>query len=133
MEKKYYHVQDGAINKGPVACPKAWKNISGFHHMTDAEKAPYGWLPERIVGNDTLLENQVKTGPVKSVGADEVVATYTITTKTAQEIDDERAAAAEASVASDIVESIIEWAAPLFGKTKEDARSEIKAKIKARK
>jgi hypothetical protein len=63
---------------------------------------------------------------------DTVTPVIASTPYTAQEIDDAKEAASEAALSTDIVDAIIEWAAPLVGKSKVDARTEIKAKHKAK-
>lgn len=90
----YCHVEDGTIDRGPAALPRSWKNISGLNHMDAEGLRGIGWLPVRYVDPAFDPETQVRTGPVLVVDTDEVVGTYTVRDKTAQELDDEKDAEA---------------------------------------
>ena len=91
---QYCHIDNGSIDEGPKRLPTAWRNISGLHHQDVAGLKALGWLPVRYVNETYTPATQVRTGPVYAVDADEVVGTYTVRSKTAQELDDEKDAIA---------------------------------------
>ena len=91
---RYLHIEDGRIDEGPKALPRAWRNVSGLDRADAARLKELGWLPEVRVGFKPFdPATQVRTGPVHQVGADDVTATYTVRAKTQGEMDaDQRAA-----------------------------------------
>ena len=91
----YCHIENNIIDEGPKPIPTAWRNISGLHHLDAAELKKLSWLPVRRVGFEPFNPAvQVRTGPMYVIEPDEVVATYTVRDKTAQELDAEKDAIA---------------------------------------
>ncbi|KKN90077.1 hypothetical protein LCGC14_0231900 [marine sediment metagenome] len=95
----YCHIDDGAIDDGPRALPRAWRNVSGLRRGTPEFLKDKGWLPVRYVDESFDPATQVRTGPVGcNVGdpvppdADEVVGIYTVKDKTQLELDDDQQA-----------------------------------------
>ena len=88
---QYCHIENNVIDEGPKPIPTAWRNISGLHHLDKAKLKALGWLPVRRVGFEPFDPTaQVRTGPDYAIEADEVVATYTVRDKTAQELADDQ-------------------------------------------
>ncbi|MCH7486226.1 MAG: hypothetical protein IIC04_04485 [Proteobacteria bacterium] len=130
----FSHVENGIIDEGPKTLPRSWRNISGLHHQDAAGLKTLGWLPVRYENEAYDPATQVRTGPMgANVGdavspdADEVVGTYTVRDKSAQEIDDEKTAAIQAELGRKFIKALVKWMAPLLGKTVTEARDEIKA------
>lgn len=99
--KDYCHIEDGVIEDGPRKLPRSWRNVSGLNLGTPEELKDKGWLPVRYVDESFDPTTQVRTGPVGCnvddpvpPDADEVIGTYTVRDKTAQELDDEKDALA---------------------------------------
>jgi hypothetical protein len=88
---RYALVENGAVIDGPRALPKAWRNISGLHFLSDPELAALGWLPWRLVET----EGEVITGSTVEITATEIVETQTRRAKTADEVAAETEALAE--------------------------------------
>lgn len=125
---EYCHIENNVIDEGPKTLPTSWRNISGLHHQDAAGLKKLGWLPVRRVGFEPFDPAvQVRTGPDYAVGADEVVAAYTVRDKTAQEIDDEKTVAVQAELGRKFIKALVKWMTPLLGKTVTEARDEIKA------
>ena len=92
---EYCHIENNVIDEGPKTLPTSWRNISGLHHQNAAELKKLGWLPVRRVGFESFDSAvQVRTGPAYAIEPDEVVATYTVRDKTAQELNAEKDAIA---------------------------------------
>ena len=79
---RYGYVVDGAVVKGPKGLPKAWKNISNFHNLSDEELRNHGWLPWRLVE----ASGQVYEGTTVEITATEIVETQQFRDKTADEL-----------------------------------------------
>lgn len=94
---QYYKVEDGAVVDGARSkSALRHPNVSICDATTDAELAALGFLPEDRIGFTPFdSATQKRTGPVLVVEADKVTATYTVADKTLQELDDEKAAAAD--------------------------------------
>jgi len=87
----YFHITNGVIDIGPRPLPKAWRNISGLDLLPADKLKALGWLPQVVVGFEPFdPETQKRTGPINVINADDVTSTYTVTNKTAQEIDAEK-------------------------------------------
>ena len=87
---QYCHIENNVIDEGPKPIPTAWRNISGLHYLDVAKLKALGWLPVRYVNEAHDPAVQVRTGPVYAIETDEVVATYTVRDKTAQELADDQ-------------------------------------------
>ena len=88
---RYFLVENGQIQEGPRQLPKAWRNVSGLHLLSDADLRLLGWLPEEKVGFEPFdPETQVRTGPTFQILSAKVRSTYTLRDKTAQELADEQ-------------------------------------------
>ncbi len=75
---------------------------------------------------------QKRTGPVVNVKADDVTRVWTVTDKTAQELDAEKDAQAASEIdGGRMLKALVRWVAPLVGKTPAQARAEIIAIYKA--
>ena len=91
---QYCHIENNVINEGPKSLPTAWRNISGLHNLNAARRKALGWLPVRYVNQAHDPAAQVRTGPAYVIEPDEVVATYIVRDKTAQELNAEKDAIA---------------------------------------
>ncbi len=79
---RYGYVVDGAVAEGPKALPKAWKNISNFHNLSEEELKNHGWLPWKLVE----ATGQVFEGSTVAIGASEIVETQKYRDKTEDEL-----------------------------------------------
>ena len=89
---KYFEVEGGQVVAGPCNLPKAFKNVSGFHHLDGdfAKLKKHGWLPEELVGYEPFdPATQVREGPVFEVMPDKVKSVYTIRDKTKDELTED--------------------------------------------
>lgn len=92
---RYFRVKDGSVAGGPYERDALrHPTVSISAKTTDKELAAIGVLPEDRVGYEYTSATQNRTGPVYEVQATKVVATYTVTDKTAQELENEKMAAA---------------------------------------
>ena len=88
---QYCHIKNNVIDVESRPLPTSWRNISGFHLLSNTKLKKFGWLPVRREGFEPFdPAAQVRTGPAYAIEADEVVATYTVRDKTAQELDAEK-------------------------------------------
>jgi len=139
----YCHVTAGTVDEGPRSLPKAWRNVSGLHFLSDADLKPLGWLPEEKIGFAPFDPvTQIRTGLVTDIQAAKVVSTYTVRAKTAQEITDEAEVAAEADVGAEpIREALVDTLLDLDNRirvlegqgsiTRDAARTTLRTRIKA--
>lgn len=98
---QYFLVEGGIIQRGPMGVPSAWRNISGLHLLSDPELIALGWLPQVVIGFEPFdPDTQKRSGPINLVKVDSVESTFVVTNKTAQEIDDEKEAKADAQLMS---------------------------------
>lgn len=111
---RYAYVENGQIVDGPRSLPKAWRNISGLHHLPDSELAKLGWLPWRFVEGERGPDSIQEPSTIQ-VGATEVVETQVFREKTQTEKDDEAASRAEAA-RRDRAQAYREESDPLFFK-----------------
>ena len=111
---RYAYVQNGQIVEGPKGLPKAWRNISGLHHMPNEELVKLGWLPWRFVeverGPDTVQEPSTV-----EIKATEVVETQVFRAMNQEEKDGAIQQQAEQS-RRDRAEAYREESDPLFFK-----------------
>jgi len=98
---RLFRVENGAIVEGPVIVSKPSDQpkvrLSGLelHSKSPDQLSTMGWLHQEIVGFEPFSQKtQIRTGPVNTVLADKVVSTYTVRDKTAQEMADDKEAAA---------------------------------------
>ena len=74
----YAYVEEGSVVSTTDTLPDAWENVSGLLYLSDAELKPLGWLPVVEVNAAYDPATQDRTGPVYTVNADDVTATYTV-------------------------------------------------------
>lgn len=98
MTGRYFKVAGGEVVSGPHAREALrHPHASVGVNTPDADLVVLGFLPEDRTGFEPFDQaTQKRSGPVLTVGADKVTAAYTVTDKTAQEIDDEKALQADA-------------------------------------
>jgi hypothetical protein len=109
MASFYFKIDDGKIVGGPYQRGSLRHRTSSISaSTTDPELRALGYLPQVKVGDDPIdSATQAKTGPVNVVGADRVTSTWTITNRTAQEIDDEKTDRAAGVVDSQAFEAVV--------------------------
>lgn len=83
--KRYAFIEENEIKFGPVRVPKAWRNISGFDHLTDQELKTHGWIPWELIEID-IGPTEVYTNPIIQIHEDKVTETQTKREKTEQEL-----------------------------------------------
>ena len=84
---RYFHIEDGAIEEGPRKLPDGWRNVSGLHLLDAAGLKDKGWLPEVQVGFEPFdARTQIRSSPTFKINADNVTSTYTIRSKTSDEV-----------------------------------------------
>lgn len=96
---RYFKIEDGSASGSAVARSAIrHPTVSISANTSDAELAALGYLPEDRTGYEPFDgSTQKRTGPVYDYSdPSKVVAAYTVTDKTAQELDDEKAAQASA-------------------------------------
>lgn len=82
---QYAYVPGDVIIGTPGPLPKEWITTSGFDTLSDAELLPYGFRP--VVGNPPTDDPRTNTiVETLTVEPTQVVATYTVTPKTADEV-----------------------------------------------
>lgn len=91
---RYAFVENNVIVKGPTSVPKSWKNITGFHLMSDAELKLHGWLPWNFI-EISVDSDEVYGQSIIEITADAVVETQTKRKKTADELAEESRQKAE--------------------------------------
>ena len=89
---RYALVENGQITELYLDIPTAWRNISGFHHLSDSERAELGFHSIRveIPDHDPRLQRLVSNG-IK-VGTDNLPYTeyYVEDVRTEQEFNEQR-------------------------------------------
>ena len=89
-------------------------------------KPQFKWLPLIDINPPFNSETQKRTGPAVVVSADSVTRTWTVTDKTAAELDAEKDAEATGQIdGQKLIKAVVRWVAPLVGKTAAQARDEI--------
>jgi hypothetical protein len=102
----YARVEDGKVVEGPREVPTAYKNVSGFHFLSDEDKAAFGWFPVREVKPALASGEEYESHTVKP-GQDEVVLTFTKKpTKTLDVVKTEARDLLKASYESFVVGSV---------------------------
>jgi hypothetical protein len=77
----YIRVENNEIIGNITKVPIKFNNISNFDKLSDSEKIIKGWYPVIEINNDYNSSIQTRTGPVFTIEADRVDATYTIVDK----------------------------------------------------
>lgn len=115
----YVHHSSNVIDRGAGRLPTAWRYISGLNLLGDPGLKLLGWLP--VEYNDPAFDpdTQVREGPTGvavgdpvTPGADSVSGTYTVRSKTQQELDveDEDRLRARGKDLALVVVEFVEWA-----------------------
>ena len=97
---QFFLVSGGSIQAGPRRLPKSYGNTSGIWNLTEQELFDqFGFAKQVRIGFEPFdPETQNRTGPANAVVGITVESTYTVTNKTAQELDDEKTATATSLV-----------------------------------
>ena len=88
------------------------------------------WLPVETTDPPFNPATQKRTGPSVMVLPGKVTRVWTVTAKSAAEIDQDKADEAVAAIDPKIMRALISWLAPLVGKTPQQSRDEIVATYK---
>lgn len=93
---RYFKVESGEVVGGPTTHAQLRHPFTSISaNTTDGELAMLGFLPEDRVGFSPFdPATEKRSGPDLTVLSDRVEATYQVVLKTAQELDDEKTAAA---------------------------------------
>jgi hypothetical protein len=108
----YIHHTGGIVDINAAELPTAWKNISGINNLSTEELKNIGWLPVNYVNKTYDAATQVRTGPAggqlgDNVSGDIVDITYTVTNKTASEIDAEKDVVVESILQNVVVAAVV--------------------------